>query len=155
MRLVQCTNLLRNNAAKLMVVLPVCQRTTKMPENILFQEMMVLTFCLTGSCFFLEGCWQKRKLLGIKMEHFNQNLTVIPFGFVEGLNWWVFGKTKKIAICRLGRMMRCLYFALYDTYSYTSIFEEFEVGFFFLPKTSYAILLPMTFSRWNTVTVPI
>jgi hypothetical protein len=38
---------------------------------------------------------RKSEHLGIKMDHFNQNLTVVPFGFVEGLNWWVLGKSDK------------------------------------------------------------
>jgi hypothetical protein len=53
-------------------------------------------FDLLDHAFSWKGVGKKGRLLGIKMEHFNQNLTVIPFGFVEGLNWWVFGKTKKL-----------------------------------------------------------
>jgi hypothetical protein len=38
---------------------------------------------------------QKSEHLSIRIVHFNQKLTVIPFGFVEGLNWWVWGKSDK------------------------------------------------------------
>jgi hypothetical protein len=45
--------------------------------------------------FSARAYLRKSEHLGIQMNQFNQNLTVIPFGFVEGLNWWVFGKTDK------------------------------------------------------------
>jgi hypothetical protein len=59
-------------------------------RNDLFDLMF---YCIT--LFSGRAYLQKSEHLGIKMNHFNHNLMKIPFGFVEGLNWWVFGKSDK------------------------------------------------------------
>jgi hypothetical protein len=75
----------------------VCGSSTCLPGDYRDARLYLVSRNDVFDLMFFSGRAYLRKSehLGIKMDHFNQNLTVIPFGFVEGLNWWVFGKSDK------------------------------------------------------------
>jgi hypothetical protein len=60
-------------------------------QNSLFDLMFYCIMLIAGRAYL----W-KIEHLGITGEQFNKDLTVIPYGNIEGLNWWVFGKTDKV-----------------------------------------------------------
>jgi hypothetical protein len=95
---------------------------------------------------------QKSEHPGIRIVHFNKKLTVNPFGFVEGLNWWVPGKSDK----QHRYLWTCLkndetpIFCFIHHLLIHVLICGIQGGFFFLLKMSCTTILPMAFSKQNT-----
>ena len=151
-----CTNLLWNKAIRLVVGLPVCLRTIKMPENISFQEMAFFTLYFTVSCFFLEGHILAKKRASWVQSEFNSDSVWFCGRAQLVLCFWKDRQKMMLFVDLEGWWDSCVFCFACHLHSYTSTFVEFEqVGLFFLPKkTSCAILLSMVFSIWKRVTVP-